>query len=248
MVAGNVVNVNLLDTLSAEIASQISVRISAHMDFLQPTSSNVINKHKWMCMPIVTETFELVPETNKICSQYGCHLIFMFSEGKNFTINAEVKNVAASSYFRLGETTIDQWQEELKKVSLHCLLETDKVVAVVATSDVKNISDPDSLMNRYDEIITMLNYAAGFDDTEPPPRGKYWLVKDIQITAGSAHAAFPAMFDRTYYDMASEETSYNWVIWHELGHDYQQIPYWEKCILSRGYSQFVLSIYSRATV
>lgn len=178
-------------------------------------------------MPSVTETFNLVPGENKIRSQYGGHLIFMFSEGENFTVDAEVKNVVEASYFMLGETTVSQWQDELKKATPYSLLETDKVVALVATSDAKNVTDPDNLMNRYDEIISLLNYAAGFDDTEPPPRGKFWLVNDMQITAGSAHAGFPAMFDRTYYDMASENTPYDWVTWHELGHDYQQMSYWE---------------------
>ncbi|XP_064121767.1 TRPM8 channel-associated factor 2-like [Macrobrachium nipponense] len=225
--AGDVVEIILPGSLSVERASQIAVRVGAHIDFLKDTSANVKHKHQWKRMPIVTETFELQPGVNKIRSQYGGHLIFMLTEGDNFKVEAEVKNVVESPYFRSGETTTAQWKKELEKGTPYVILETDKVVAVIAASDAKNITDPDSLMNRYDEVITMLNFAAGFDETELPPRGKYWLVNDIQITAGTAHAGFPAMFDRSYYDMGSGDTPYDWVTWHELGHNYQQMPYWE---------------------
>ncbi|XP_066949375.1 TRPM8 channel-associated factor 2-like [Macrobrachium rosenbergii] len=225
--AGDVVEIIIPDSLSVERASQIAVRVGAHVDFLKDTSTNVTQKHQWKRMPIVTETFELQPGVNKIRSQYGGHLIFMFTEGDNFKVEAEVKNVVESPYFRLGATTTAQWKKELEKETPYVILETDKVVVVIAASDAKNVTDPDSLMKRYDEVISMLNFAAGFDGTEIPPRGKYWLVNDIQITAGTAHAGFPAMFDRSYNDLGSGDTPYDWVTWHELGHNYQQKPYWE---------------------
>ncbi|XP_068240706.1 TRPM8 channel-associated factor 2-like [Palaemon carinicauda] len=219
------VEVILPESLTSERAAQIQVRVSAHTDNLQPTSPNVKDK-EFKRMPMVSETFDLAPGANKIRSQFGGHLIFTFSEGENFLVDIEVRKVVEAPYFKLGETTKEQWAEELKKGAPYTLLETDLVISVVATSDAQNITDPDKLMDRYNEIIGMLNYAAGFDETEQPPRGKFWLVNDKQITAGSAHAGFPAMFDRTYYNMGSENTPYDWVSWHELGHNYQQIPYW----------------------
>lgn len=224
--ADEMVEVVLPDSLSSERAGQIQVRVSAHVDMLQPTSPNVSEQGKFVRMPVVSDTFDLKPGVNKIRSQFGGHLIFIFSQGENFLVDVEVKNIVEAPYFRLGVTTTEQWTEELKKGTPYALLETELVVVLIAISDAQGISDPDKLMGRYDEIISMLNSAAGFDETEPPPRGKFWLVNDKQITAGSAHAGFPAMFDRTYYNMGSETTPYDWVSWHELGHNYQQMAYW----------------------
>ncbi|XP_068239958.1 TRPM8 channel-associated factor 3-like [Palaemon carinicauda] len=221
------IEVILPDSLTSERAAQIQLRVSAHTDELKPTSPNVQSK-EFKRMPIVSETYDLTPGTNKIRSQFGGHLIFTFSKGENFLVNIEVRNVVEAPYFRLGQTTKEQWAEELKKGAPYTLLESERTVLIVATSDAQNDTDPDILMTRNDEIISMLNYAAGFDETELPPRGKYWLVNDKQISAGSAHAGFPVMFWRKNYDMSKNDIPYTWVTWHELGHDYQQSNYWDR--------------------
>lgn len=106
--AEDIVEIALPDTLTPERAAQIRVRVSAHVDLLKPTSTSVIRTGEWKRMPSVTETFDLVPGVNKIRSQYGGHLIFMFNEEENFTVDAEVKNVVEAPYFKLGETTVSQ--------------------------------------------------------------------------------------------------------------------------------------------
>ncbi|XP_068240368.1 TRPM8 channel-associated factor 3-like [Palaemon carinicauda] len=220
------VEVILPQSLTSERAAQIQVRVSAHTDRLEPSSYNVIEDGEFFRMPLISETFDLAPGTTKIRSQFGGHLIFTFSDGESFLVYIKVRNMVEAPYFRLGETTKEQWAQELKKGAPYTLLESDQVVVLVATSDAQNIADPDKLMNRYNEIIDMLNYSAGFDETEVPPRGKFWLVDDKQITNGGAHNGFPAMFDSTYFNLGSEETPYDWVSWHELGHNYQQSEYW----------------------
>ncbi|XP_042857642.1 uncharacterized protein LOC122243948 [Penaeus japonicus] len=222
---GDICQVILPETLSEAQALQITVRIGAHVDWLQPNSANVING-QFERMPRVTEAFDVKPGVNEIRSQYGGNLIFVFSEGENFTVDVDVKNVVEAPYYRFGQTSNAEWEIVKMRDAPHTVLETDKCVVVVATGDARKLTSPEELVSRYDEIIGMLNYAAGFDESEDPPRGKFWLVNDAQITAGSAHAGFPAMFWRIYYNMADGRTPYDWVSWHELGHNYQQGPYW----------------------
>ncbi|XP_042857641.1 uncharacterized protein LOC122243947 [Penaeus japonicus] len=224
---GDICQVILPETLSEAQALQITVRIGAHVDWLQPNSPNVANK-RFTRMPIVSEAFDVKPGVNEIRSQYGGNLIFVFSEGENFTVDVDVENVVEAPYYRFGQTSNAEWEIVKMRDAPHAVLETDKCVVVVATGDARKLTSPEELMSRYDEIIGMLNYAAGFDESEDPPRGKFWLVNDAQITAGSAHAGFPAMFWRIYYNMADDRTPYNWVSWHELGHNYQQGPYWSR--------------------
>ncbi|XP_063592925.1 uncharacterized protein LOC134770012 [Penaeus indicus] len=222
---GDVCQVILPETLSEAQALQITVRIGAHTDWLQPNSPNVSNKY-FRRMPKVSEVFDVKPGVNEIRSQYGGNLIFVFSEGENFTVDVDITNVVEAPYYRYGQTSNAEWDTIKMKDAPQTLMESDKCVVVIATTDARGIASPGELMSRYDEIVEMLNYAAGFDESEMPPRGKQWLVNDAQITAGSAHAGFPAMFWRVYYNMADNRTPYDWVSWHELGHNYQQRPYW----------------------
>nr|XP_027232361.1 uncharacterized protein LOC113823851 isoform X1 [Penaeus vannamei] len=224
---GDICQVILPETLTTDQALQITVRIGAYTDTLNPHSSNIENK-KYKRMPVVSEVFDVFPGVNDIRSQYGGNLIFMYTEGEHFTVDVDVKNVVEAPYFRYGVTSAEDWETIKTRAAPHAVLESDKCVVVVPSSAVQELTDPDQLMARYDEVLAMESYAAGFDETEAPPRGKYWLINDIQIGAGSAHSGFPAMFSRGSYDLANPDIPYSWVIWHELGHNHQQGPFWCK--------------------
>ncbi|XP_027232360.2 TRPM8 channel-associated factor 3 [Penaeus vannamei] len=223
--AGDVCQVILPETLSEAQALQITVRIGAQTDWLQPNSSNVING-QYKRMPIVSEVFDVKPGVNEIRSQYGGNIIFMFSEGEHFTVDVDVTNVVEAPYYRYGQTSNAEWETIKMRDAPQTIMESDKCVVVLATKDARKVTNPDELMSRYDEIMGMLNYAAGFDESEAPPRGKQWLVNDTQITVGAAHSGFPLMFWRLYFNMGDNRTPYDWVSWHELGHNYQQWQYW----------------------
>ncbi|XP_042894031.1 uncharacterized protein LOC122267898 [Penaeus japonicus] len=222
---GDICQIILPESLTTEQALQITVRIGAHTDKLNPHSSNVENK-KFKRMPVVSEVFNLFPGVNEIRSQYGGNLIFVFTEGENFMVNAEIKNVVEAPYFRQGVTSTGDWEAVKTRDAPHAVLESDKCVVVVPSSAAQELVNPDELMTRYDEVLAMESYAAGFDATEAPPRGKYWVVGDVQISGGSAHSGFPVMFNRHNNDLANVDTPYSWVTWHELGHNHQQGPYW----------------------
>ncbi|XP_069169092.1 TRPM8 channel-associated factor 1-like [Procambarus clarkii] len=223
--AGDVFQVILPDTLTPARASQIFVRVGAQIDCLEPTSNNVSGK-MFNRMPVVTEEFDVQPGENCIRSQFGGNLIFMFVEGDKFEIQVEVKNIVKAPRYILGQTDAEQWNKLKELDAPYSILETDRVVLVVPTLSARKISNLDELLRRYDDVIRKLEFVSGFDESDPPPRGKQWLVDDVQITAGSAHAGFPAMFDRQYYDLCCLSTPHDWVTWHELGHNYQQGKWW----------------------
>ncbi|XP_037790815.1 uncharacterized protein LOC119586185 [Penaeus monodon] len=222
---GDICQIILPENLTIDQALQITVRIGAHKDKLNPHSGTVENK-TFKRMPVVSEVFDLFPGVNEIRSQYGGNLIFVFTDGENFMVNAEVRNVVEAPYFRYGVTPVEEWEAIKTRDAPHAVLESDKCVVVVPSSAAQELTDPDQLMARYDEVLAMESYAAGFDETEAPPRGKYWLVGDIQISGGTAHSGFPVMFNRQNNDLANVETPYSWVTWHEVGHNHQQGPYW----------------------
>ncbi|XP_063592926.1 accessory colonization factor AcfD-like [Penaeus indicus] len=222
---GDICQIILPESLTADQALQITVRVGGYTDVLNPHSSNIENK-TYKRMPVVSEVFDVFPGVNEIRSQYGGNLIFMYTEGENFTVDVDVKNVVEAPYFRYGVTSVEEWEAIKTRDAPHAVLESDKCVLVVPSSDVQELTDPDQLMARYDEVLAMESYAAGFDETEAPPRGKYWLVNDIQIGAGSAHSGFPVMFAHGSYHIAKPDIPYDWVVWHELGHNHQQGSYW----------------------
>lgn len=223
--AGSVFQVILPLTLSPESASQISVRVGAQCDCLEPHSHNV-SEDSFKRMPLVTEEFDVDPGENCLRSQFGGNLIFMFDEGESFNINVEVKNVVKAPHYILGQTTAAEWKTLKQLDAPYSILETNKVVVVVPTLSARKITELDELLRRYDDVISKLDFLSGFDERDPPPQGKQWLVDDVQITAGSAHSGFPAMFDREYYDLCCTSTPHDWVTWHELGHNYQQSYWW----------------------
>ncbi|XP_071544031.1 uncharacterized protein [Panulirus ornatus] len=225
VVDGDVFQVILPETLSPERASQITVRVGAHCDNLTPTSDNVSGKD-FKRMPVITEEFDVEPGVNNMRSQFGGNLIFMYDEGEKFVVDVEVRNVVKAPHYIMGHTDSIHWQQMKQLDSPYSILETERVVLVVPTEAARSITDPDELLQHYDGVMSMLEYLAGFDETDPPPQGKQWLVDDIQISAGSAHAGFPAMFNRQYYNLCSTKTPLSWVTWHELGHNYQQKDWW----------------------
>lgn len=223
--AGDVFQVILPETLSAERASQITVRVGAQCDCLDPSSDNVTGQ-EFKRMPVVTEEFDVEPGENSMRSQFGGNLIFMYDDGDNFVIDVEVRNVVRTPRYILDHTKSTHWQQMKQLDSPYSILETERVVLVVPTAAARRIADPDELLRHYDVVMRMLNDLAGFNDHDRPPRGKQWMVDDIQISCGSAHAGFPAMFDSQYYNLCSSVTPRHWVTWHELGHNYQQHKWW----------------------
>ncbi|ROT63231.1 hypothetical protein C7M84_018885 [Penaeus vannamei] len=223
--AGDVFQVVLPEDLPPKQARQITIRIGAQCDKLQLSSINVKNSHMKR-MPIITEEFTANPGTNHFRSQYGGNLIFTFEDGEFFTAEAEVHNVVEAPYFRLSQTSADEWEVSRARGAPQAVLESDKVVLVVRSSDASELPCPDELMKRYDYVVDKMNFLAGFSLDDPPPRGKFWLVNDLQIIGGSAHAGFPLMFDFHFYNLASLDMPHHWCVWHELGHNYQQGFFW----------------------
>ncbi|XP_069990263.1 uncharacterized protein [Penaeus vannamei] len=224
--AGEVFQIVLPETLSEARADQITARVGAQRDVLGPESGNVVDQRKFMRCPVVSEEFELKPGVNTLRSQFGGSLIFTYEEGENFTTIAEVRNVVEAPFYVMGQTTTSQWAKMKELDAPYCVLVGDKVVVVAPTKAAWKLSDPKRLLRRYDDVIGMLESLSGFTAGDPPPRGKQWIVDDVQISCGSAHAGFPAMFDRQYYDLTSLGTPHDWVSWHELGHNYQQGEWW----------------------
>lgn len=225
VVAGDIFKVVLPGTLTEDQAKQITVRVGAQSDNLDPRAPNVKNGI-FKRMPVISEEFDVHPGVNSFRSQFGGNLIFTYEGEGSFKVKAEVKNIIETPHYILGKTNSSDWKKMKDLDSPFCVLETDKVVLIVPTSKAKCISNPDSLLHKYDDIMKKLENLAGFTKNDPPPQGKQWMVDDVQISAGSAHAGFPAMFDHQLYDLTSPETPNDWVVWHELGHNYQQGPFW----------------------
>ncbi|KAK7078104.1 hypothetical protein SK128_002625 [Halocaridina rubra] len=225
VVAGDYFRVSLPSTMTVKQAEQITVRVGAQCDCLDPGSPNLANS-MFKRMPVVSEEFEVRPGVNTLRSQYGGNLIFTYEGEENFHIKAEVHNVVETLHYIHGKTSSSDWERMINLEAPFGVLETEKVILIVPTSEAKRISDVNGLLQRYNDVTEKLEDLSGFTDNDLPPKGKQWLVDDIQISAGSAHAGFPTMFDHQYYDLTSPETPHDWVVWHELGHNYQQSDCW----------------------
>lgn len=225
--AGDLFSIILPETTTPQQASQIKIRVGAQTDTLNPETGKISKGNKkFRRMPVVSEIFDTTPGVNILRSQYGGNLIFVLKGGEKFELIAEVQNVVEAPHYIINKTGDEEW-EKMKELEVpYSILESERVVLVVPTFAATKIPNPEILLQRYDNVVSIIEDLAGFDKNDPGPRGKHWLVDDIQISAGSAHAGFPIMFERRFNNIASQSTPHSWVVWHEMGHNYQQPRFW----------------------
>ncbi|KAK7085619.1 hypothetical protein SK128_023755 [Halocaridina rubra] len=224
--AGDLFSIILPESTTEQEASQIRIRIGAHTDNLNPKVGKIKKGRKLRRMPAISEVFDLQPGANIFRSQYGGNLIFMLIGKHHFQITVEVMNVVETPHYLLNRTKQKDWESIKALRTPHSILEGNRVVLVVPTPAIKKIKDPETLLQRYDHVVSLIEDLSGLGENDLPPNGKHWLVEDIQISAGSAHAGFPTMFERRFYKLANLKTPHSWVVWHELGHNYQQPHHW----------------------
>lgn len=220
---GEVITVTLPEAIEG-----LKVQIGSHLDQLED-----IKPSERLRAPIITVEKDLVKGETKLSNPYG-GLIYikptLYSAAKP-TTKVVIKNAIKAPTYILGVTTDTQWQQMVSnpKVPMGELI-SGKVILTVPSKYLKDVNDPQKLMQTWNEIVDFENTLAGLDENQNllnrAPQEPWRYVADIQISWGYMYAGYPIMlFDEPCIkDMLSVEGLKNngWGFYHEMGHNYQQ--------------------------
>ena len=213
-----------------DMIEHLDVQVGAHTDKLGHLMT-------WDRAPIVALRDTLKPGTNQISSPFGglIYLIPTKSEnGKNATVT--ISGAVKAPYFILGETDVTEWNETIKKhPAPWAELQGKNVIHTVPSSIIQDLVSPDELMRNWDDLVNQYSKLVGLEENQPLPHRtpdrQHRYTSDIQISAGYMHAGYPMMIPiepaaaQTVDFSRIKDLHDGWGFWHEMGHEYQQVPW-----------------------
>ena len=213
---GEVVSV----TLPAELVnSGTSVLVGAHSDNLW--SKSQLHRH-----PQIVRWWDVDDTQINVGNAFGGPIYIAIEPGStlgNFSVN--ISNAVEAPMFVLGETYDFEWiYSESQKPAPWTELVSDNFIMTVPSHEVRDLTNPTSLMEWWDIALEMEHDLYGF---LPWPRVER-AVFDVQISAGWMHSGYPFMA----HDLSVEEVvnlthmseNGDWGMFHELGHNHQWMP------------------------
>ncbi|AXK40633.1 M60 family metallopeptidase [Crenobacter cavernae] len=220
--AGEVVTVTASDDAAA--LAGVSLRIGANTDVIARTKpGETVDRYASVSLAV-----PLKPGVNRVRSQYGGLVIVESAGSANVTLPLTIAGAVKAPRFRLGTDSNADWALARNNPAPWAVLEGDKALLVVPSSQVRELEDAQSVMKAYDTAQQAAMDLAGFDGSSslhPRLHGRQWFVEDRQISVGYGHAGFPIM-TRLDWRLASVDAATNWGVMHETGHNYQALCLW----------------------
>ncbi|WP_195572187.1 M60 family metallopeptidase [Paenibacillus sp. 1001270B_150601_E10] len=205
-------------------AEHVSVQIGSHDDDLRGSST-------WNRVPLLVHFKKLSEGTVQVSSPYGGMIYFIpMKPTPGEKVNISISGAVQAAYYELGKTTQAEWDVMRSKPSAPIAeLKSNRIVLNVPSSFIKDVANPEELMQTWDEIVHDSDRLSGQSLNAPLPHTadlyqRYYVV-DRQITSGALHAGYPIMAPLgAGKDLVNVEyvKTKAWGYWHELGHEYQQ--------------------------
>ncbi|WP_409345621.1 M60 family metallopeptidase [Paenibacillus sp. MBLB4367] len=219
-----------------EGAEHLDVQIGSHTDTL-------FHLPKWDRAPLIALRQKLEPGTNLLSSPYGGLIYFIPKQRKaEASLTVTISGAVQAPYFVSGQTSDEEWSRSLRNAPAPVAeLQGKRIVLTVPSDAVRSLGSPQDLMNNWDAMVDAFDELAGLAPDKPLPHRSpdrpHRIVADTQISAGYMHAGYPIMIPiepagRDAVDFAKvRNVKSGWGFWHELGHNYQQVPwFWDMIV------------------
>jgi len=211
-VAGEVVTIDVPEAL---VGAGAAVRIGCHTDALW-------HHDRWQRVPEIAGHWPLKAPRTTVASAFGGLVYIDVPNGRSGTVEVRIGGgVVEAPRFVRGRTTAAEWSRARRAPGPWAELESDKVVISVPSEAVRELEDPEALMELWDRILdTAADLAVIPHERSRPER----YVPDVQISVGYMHAGYPIM---THLDAVDDMVSVDnllrgsWGLYHELGHNHQ---------------------------
>tara|TARA_B100002019_G_C21253467_1_gene592508 strand:- start:920 stop:2170 length:1251 start_codon:yes stop_codon:yes gene_type:complete len=162
----------------------------------------------------------------EVGNAFGGPIYIAISPGSTLgDFQVTISNAVKAPTYIHGQTDVSQWlQEHRHDPAPWAEIGSDQFILTVPSNEIRDLENPDDLMNWWDEALEMEHELYGF---LPWPRVER-AVFDAQISAGWMHSGYPFMaHDLSVPDVVN--VSYmsengDWGMFHELGHNHQWMP------------------------
>lgn len=200
----------------------LAVRIGAHSDRLWHANS-------WSRWPEICRQFPVAAAEITVANPFG-GLIYLDVPKQSAlgVTSVEIAGAVEAPHYALGRTAAGDWPEIRRRPAPWAELEGERVVLTVPSAEVRNLRDPEKLMEFWDGVVAACDQLSG----RPRQEAKQRYVADVQISAGYMHSGYPIM---THLDVAGPMVDREsivgfkrdgaWGLFHEIGHNYQS-PDW----------------------
>ena len=212
----------------------VSLRVGSHSDPLH-------HKDKLERPPKIDRVFSLTPSeeeggkykgTTIVNNAHGGLLYLTVARGCTAgDVTVSVSGAYEAPRFVAGVTTKKEWEAAIKNPAAPWaeLESVDNLIITLLSSDAQGVSDPDSVMSFWADVIKVDRALGGESVVSRAER----FVLDIQVGWGYMHAGYPIgmplyseagvyMTDGTVCDSEWVGTEVNgWGPFHELGHQFQ---------------------------
>lgn len=216
--AGDVIE---LRTPSPHVNQGFRVRIGAHKDQLW-------HHDAWRRVPEITVSVPIVEEVMRVSSPFGGPIYIEVprqTSGESFEVL--IRRAVAAPHFVSGETSLDDWQREIRHApGPWAELEGKRFILTVPSEVVRTLDDPQALMDAWDDVLDACADLAAIPRERARPER---MVPDVQISAGYMHSGYPIM---THLDVRETMVDRDiilqrkpgsvWGFFHELGHNHQK--------------------------
>ncbi|MDR0535481.1 MAG: M60 family metallopeptidase [Puniceicoccales bacterium] len=201
----------------------LTIQIGCHTDDL----SNAEEVSEWRRFPkITTSTSATNPET-PIANPFG-GLIYIINSNNSAKprdkIRVEIVGAIEAPFYRLGETSADEWQRLRQAPAPWGELACRSIVLSVPSKYLQNLKDPEELMKTWEKIIDGQDWLAALPKRTTHPER---IVPDEQLTLGYMHSGYPIMCHqnpsaRHLVDNRHLTVEGDWGLFHESGHNHQR--------------------------
>jgi len=189
-------------------------------------NGNLSDRDKWNRYPRLQRATEIAGPITTISNALGGLITIRVPKGAAFSsLDFTVSGGVEAPLYLAGKTDLREWKERIRKAPAPWAeIGSDRIILAIPSSFIRDLDDPDKVMQVWGEIIDKAAVLCGGVD-----RGIYRaerIVFERQPSAGYMHSGYPvaAPQDKSAnqaVDSRSLRTEGNWGFFHEYGHNHQ---------------------------
>ena len=225
--AGEVVTI---EVDQAWVNSGLHIRVGAHAD-------NHITLNSTSRFPLLSVDYRINSTSVEVVNPFGGNIYVLVPQDTDLGwVTLNVSGAVRAPYFsrRTGrETPLSQWSSIRQYPGVFTDLESDKFMVTVPTAQLQNFNDPDLLLERWDQIMDIMQVIHGRPLERS--RAEAYLLDASQLVIGSFPGGYPVTpglyaegengITDGYYTPFAALNEGNWreddgfsIMLHELGH------------------------------
>lgn len=187
---------------------------------------NLFNREKWERYPRLQRSVEINEPVTKISNALGGLVTIRVPRGaQHGPLDFSISGAVEAPLYVAGKTDLREWREQIRQSPAPWAeIGSDRIILAIPSSFIRDLDDPDKVMEVWDEIIEKAAELCGGVDRSLYRAER--LVFERQTSAGYMHSGYPvaAPQDKSAtqaVDAVSLRTEGNWGFFHEYGHNHQ---------------------------